>query len=191
MMGGQHPLALAALFPSLTAGQVHAATAARWDLSGALPVPRPGWLACPVCGCETVQPRFWRWHVRSGGPTVVGRCDVSFKCCDCAAVWVHGVAVPDGHVVAPEMRRRLNRQIQWRDARKMLEADMPTIYSPTGKPRDVSDHQAASFKLSGWTTEPVEAEAVEPEHVCDVCGKAAKSAGGLGAHRRSHAGDDE
>lgn len=109
------------LFPELDPDQVLAATVRRWDLDGPLPVPRPGWLCCPVCGCSVVQPRYWRWHVRSGAPTVAGRCDVSFKCCDCAAVWVHGVAIPEGIFETRKLRGKLTRQIHWRDARVMLE----------------------------------------------------------------------
>ena len=107
------------MFPDLDAGQVAAATAARWDLSGPLPVARPGWLACPVCHTDGVQVRHWRFHERSATPTVRWRCDVSMKCCDCGAVWVHGVALTDE---AWERREpKVTTLIQWRRGLKLLE----------------------------------------------------------------------
>lgn len=108
------------LFPDLDAGQVLEATSARWDLSGPLPVPHPGWLVCPVCGGTSIQPRFWRFHERSGKPTVRGRCDVSFKCTLCAVVWIHGVALD---VDAWERRKptRVNVKVHWREARDIIE----------------------------------------------------------------------
>ena len=112
----------APLFPDVPLEDVLAATERRWDTSRALPVPRPGWLACPVCRGEVIQPRFWRFHERDGRPTTPWRCDVSFKCCDCAAVWIHGVALP-AETWAGRPNQRVNRQIQWRDARRLLEED--------------------------------------------------------------------
>lgn len=106
-----------AMFPDLTADEVLAATAARWDTAGPLPVPHPGWLACPVCRYHVLQPRHWRFHIRDEA-TIRGRCDVSFKCCACAAVWYHGVAL-DKHTWA-RMSGGRNRQIGWRAARQIL-----------------------------------------------------------------------
>lgn len=70
-----------------------AATDTYWDCTGPLPVPRPGWLLCPVCGSAAVVVRFWRFHTRPDGATVPRRCDVSVKCAACAAVWPHGIAI--------------------------------------------------------------------------------------------------
>lgn len=116
----------AELFPDLPADEVLAATAARWDTDGPLPVPRPGWLACPVCRCELVQPRYWRFHLRDGA-TVAARCDVSVKCTACAAVWIHGVALDaktHGRMVRLTGGRRRGRDahIGWREARQLLAA---------------------------------------------------------------------
>lgn len=110
------------MFPDLTAEQVHEATAARWDLSATLPVPRPGWLACPVCRVRQVQARHWRFFRRRGA-TVEGRCDVSFKCIACAAVWTHGVALDEATYtrMTGSRKRPVSGQIGWREARRLLE----------------------------------------------------------------------
>lgn len=108
-------------FPALSAVEVMAAVTARWDLAGVLPVPRGEWLACPVCRAGRPQPRYWRWHRRSGTPTIPGRCDVSFKCVDCSAVWTHGVPID-----ADTFERRatkVNRQIWWREARTLMDRE--------------------------------------------------------------------
>lgn len=117
---------MTAMFPDLDAAAVLAATEARWDTSGALPVPRPGWLACPVCRHDVVQPRWWRFHTRDDSPTIRGRCDVSIKCCACAAVWPHGVALDDRtYARMTRSRRRPRERIGWREAQKLLAADDP------------------------------------------------------------------
>lgn len=111
------------MFPELDAEEVLVRTRLRWDLSGPLPVPVDGWLACPVCRFEQVQVRFWRFHVRSDiGHTVPHRCDVSFKCTGCAAVWIHGVVLDEHtHTRMARARKRPNSQILWREGKKMLE----------------------------------------------------------------------
>lgn len=88
----------------------------RWDIDGVLPVPLPGWLACPVCRAEEIQAREWMFHVRKGSHANPYRCDVSFKCCDCSAVWWHGVAVPQAMFDA----RKSAARIDWRRARELL-----------------------------------------------------------------------
>lgn len=108
------------IFPGLTALEVEAATAAKWDKSGPLPLPLGEWLACPVCSNGTVQARFWKFHTRESPTNMPGRCDVSFKCCSCAAVWCHGVAL-DRETFKRMITGRNNR-IEWREARQILEA---------------------------------------------------------------------
>lgn len=107
------------MWPELTADEVLAATHAKWDLSGPLPVPAGGWLACPVCRDGRPQPRYWRWHRRAGKPTVPWRCDVSFKCVDCAAVWTHGIAVDEQYYRSNATKP--GRMITWREVRDVLD----------------------------------------------------------------------
>lgn len=102
------------------AGDVLAATAVHWDVSGPLPLPIGDWLACPVCRSPKVLIRFWRYHERSAQPTVPHRCDVSMKCAGCAAVWIHGVAI-DAEVWARRKPKRLNVLIHWREGSRILE----------------------------------------------------------------------
>jgi hypothetical protein len=80
---------------SREAARVLAETDRHWDLSGDLPMPRPGWLKCPVCGAADPVIRFWRFHTRPPGATLRRRCDVSVKCSACAAVWPHGLAIDE------------------------------------------------------------------------------------------------
>lgn len=111
-------------WPDLSADEVLAAVEQRWDLSGAVPVPRGEWLACPVCRAGQPQPRYWKWHMRPSGATLVWRCDVAFKCTACSACWIHGVAVPrdyyERHV--PKRNRRMHK-VGWRKARRALEGN--------------------------------------------------------------------
>ncbi len=100
------------------ANEVLRATSEYWDLSGPLPV--PWWhvqLSCPVCGYSTTTIRWWQTHSRPDS-VVRHRVDVSMKCCRCAAIWMHGVAVPDawwrkwghpkpGHIPRDKGRRML------------------------------------------------------------------------------------
>lgn len=105
-------------FPAPTAGDVLAATDEHWDLTGPFPVARGGWLVCPVCRTGRVQTRHYRFHTRSGTPTVPHRVDVGFKCCGCACVWEHGVAVSRDWYQANKPRR--SGKIPWRQAEQML-----------------------------------------------------------------------
>ena len=114
-----------AVFPELGADEVLAASHSRWDLGGVVPIPREGWLVCPICGTPDPQPRYWRFHERSGEPTVAYRCDVSFKCLSCAMVWVHGVAL-DQDAWNRRPPRLGIRQIHWRDAQRLLEPEEPS-----------------------------------------------------------------
>lgn len=113
------------VFPAMGADEVLAATRERWDLTGPLPVPLADWLVCPICGHDQVQPRYWRYHKRSGDPTVPYRCDVSFKCCSCAAVWVHGVALDAQTWAARPNPRLTGRQIHWHEAQRLLNPSDP------------------------------------------------------------------
>lgn len=107
-------------WPDLDAGQVLAAVEARWDLTGPFPIPRGTWLRCPVCGAGDPQPRYWRFWERSGTPTIRYRCDVSFKCVDCSALYpTFGVPLPDDYW--HQHARKPGRQIWHREARKIME----------------------------------------------------------------------
>lgn len=107
-------------FPALSPDRVLAAVRERWDLSGPLPVPRGEWLACPVCRSGRPQPRYWLWHRKSSGTPLPFRCDVAFKCVECSAGWVHGVAVDEDTYRRRAVKER--RRIEWREARRMLGA---------------------------------------------------------------------
>lgn len=111
------------VFPDLPASEILVATYRMWDASGPLPVPRPGWLRCPICGTERPQPRYWELHQRTGDHAVFCRCDVSFKCVLCAYVWVHGVALDEETWtrMRGQVRRHRRSQIGWREAKTMLE----------------------------------------------------------------------
>ncbi len=109
-----------------TAEHIVARVAARWDLSAPLPVPRPGWLVCPVCRAPDVIPREWRIGARNlprGAELrrLPYRVDVSFKCLDCSLVWWHGVAVSetDGRRFGSRSGARV---VHWREGVGLLRA---------------------------------------------------------------------
>lgn len=107
-------------FPDLSAEEVHAATAERWDIRSGVPLPRGDWLRCPICGAAP-QIRWWKWHVRPPGHTIRYRCDVSAKCTSCAALWMHGVVLTEDDWAArpyPKLDRAL---VKWREIRDVLE----------------------------------------------------------------------
>lgn len=76
---------------------VLAKTEEHWDLDGPMPLPKGDWLRCPVCRGEEVIPKRLNYHTRPEWATVPRRCDVVFKCCDCAMVWQHGIALSEEH----------------------------------------------------------------------------------------------
>lgn len=80
----------------MTADEVLAATDVMWDLSGPFPMPRDD-IRCPVCRCDALMIRNWKYHVRPPHATLRWRCDVNLKCCACAAIWTHGVAVSQAY----------------------------------------------------------------------------------------------
>lgn len=104
------------LFPE---GQAEGLEVEKWDLSGPLPIPT--WdLACPVCGAKrsegAIIGRAWKFHTRQTATPHPWRCDVSFKCASCAAVWAHGVVVPIGMYQAREQ----GSPYDWRAAKALL-----------------------------------------------------------------------
>lgn len=105
-------------FPDLGADEVLDRVGARWDLDQPVPVPIGDWLACPVCRTPEPQPRYWLFLDRSGH-AIAYRCDIGFKCTDCSAVWVHGLAIPE-RVFRP-WRKRVGKRIDWREAKQRLE----------------------------------------------------------------------
>ena len=56
------------------------------------------------------------FHARKGTHANPYRCDVSFKCCDCSAVWTHGVAIPEAMFTTRPASR-----IPWRQAKALLD----------------------------------------------------------------------
>jgi hypothetical protein len=78
------------------------ATLRHWDLDGPLPRPKGEWVACPVCRSPDYLLKRYGFHPRP--ESELCRADVTLKCRECAAVWTHGVAIPEllfrqhGHV---------------------------------------------------------------------------------------------
>lgn len=100
---------------------VLAATRRHWDLDVPLPVPVGDWLACPVCRSAGPRIRWWRYHLRGKSETTPYRCDVSFKCVECGAVWMHGVVVPVEHWDRRPFPHRDRQTIAWRHGRELIE----------------------------------------------------------------------
>jgi hypothetical protein len=102
----------------MDSASILARQALRWDLDADLPVPRPGWMRCPVCASGDLLIREWRIgpRVPAERHQLSHRVDVSLKCLDCSAVWWHGLAVDSA------IARRFGwggvavRVVEWRDA---------------------------------------------------------------------------
>lgn len=99
---------------------VLAATNARWDLTKRLPVPQNNWMMCPICWMREPRIRFWRYHTRDNSETTPYRCDVSFKCTDCAFVWLHGVVVSEEHWNQRPLPHKDKICISWKRGRQYL-----------------------------------------------------------------------
>jgi hypothetical protein len=98
------------LFPSWNDPTVAVGTAWRLD---DVPVPVPLFRpACPVCRGGRILLRSWRWFDR--GITARFRCDVSFKCLSCCAVWQHGLALQRSQ------RKANGAVVEWREGRQLL-----------------------------------------------------------------------
>lgn len=78
-------------------------------------------MRCPVCQSREVITKKYNFHSHLKERTIPWRVDVTMKCCDCAAVWLHGVALSEDDfrrwvpeyrkgrtVERPEVRRLLN-----------------------------------------------------------------------------------
>ena len=110
-----------------------------WDLDGKLPVPVGLWLQCPVCRSVNVLLREWRIGRRNqprGAERrrLPFRCDVSFKCLECSAVWPHGIPLDE------QTGRRLQpgrgvRVVHWREAGYRLVGSVPPK-DPLGPDRE-------------------------------------------------------
>ena len=108
------------LFPALTEDEVLERVEESWDLSGDFPMPKFA-VKCPVCGSEEIQARLWQFtHKDSGGAKY--RCNVSFKCTRCSAVWMHGVVIPEEmfrkHVKENENQAKM---YHWREVKEMVK----------------------------------------------------------------------
>lgn len=98
------------LFPSWADPTVDVGSA--WQVDD-VPVPVPRFKpACPVCRGDRVLLRTWHWYER--GVTARYRCDVSFKCLKCSAVWTHGLALNRSQ------RRANGKWVEWREGRQLL-----------------------------------------------------------------------
>lgn len=115
-------------WPELTAEQILEAVSARWWLLP-LPHPRGDWLRCPVCRSRRVQPRQWRLgrRDRGDGPEAPAhrlsyRCDVSYKCTECSAVWPHGVPLTRAQALRIDPAARTGVRVwHWRDAAGLFD----------------------------------------------------------------------
>lgn len=76
-----------------SAGELIEKTRESWKFIRGLPVPRFH-IQCPVCRTYNVQYSRLQFFQRKGS-THIYRADVRFKCRECAATWIHGVAVPE------------------------------------------------------------------------------------------------
>ena len=110
------------VFPPLSKEEILNRVEEAWDLSGDFPLPKVP-IKCPVCGSGEIQARNWIFHL-ARDPSISRvpyRCDVSFKCTRCSAVWVHGIAIPEKiyrkHVKTGEKQRGY----YWREVKKILE----------------------------------------------------------------------
>lgn len=103
---------------TITKADVHERVAQHWDLTQQLPLPKQ-WIKCPVCRSEEVIVRYWKFHVRL--PIVASlsphRCDVSMKCKQCSAVWLHGVVITKEYYD----ERPKSGNITAREGRKILD----------------------------------------------------------------------
>lgn len=98
-----------------------AATAAHWNFPGGLPYPTRGWIGCPVCQCaHAPRLRWWKFHVRRRATVTPYRCDVSFKCTQCAFVWFHGVALTAEQWAARPYPGRDGATVAWRHGKKLV-----------------------------------------------------------------------
>jgi len=83
-------------FPAATdgGGDLLARTAIFWNLDGPLPYPRFVF-DCPICG-GAMRLRYWKFHAYrlNANKKYPYRCDVAFKCIECAFCPTFGIAVP-------------------------------------------------------------------------------------------------
>jgi hypothetical protein len=95
-----------------------------WDCSNIIPVPSQK-LVCRSCGSDKQLARSFFFRMKEG--TIPWRCDVSFKCTNCACVSMHGVVVSEeiynkamelGSIKAN--REVTNYVIKWREAKAIL-----------------------------------------------------------------------
>jgi hypothetical protein len=62
-----------------------------WYMVHGFPFPRDE-RKCPYCEeCSLIIKR-WHYHKKALSENPY-RCDVNMKCCECAAVWIHGISI--------------------------------------------------------------------------------------------------
>ena len=112
------------VFPPLSKDQILKRVEESWDLSGDFPMPKDI-IKCPVCGSKEIQARFWAFHLSSDPHSRVPyRCDVSFKCTRCSAIWIHGIAIPEEMYkkhASLEPGKQASKLYRWREVKKILE----------------------------------------------------------------------
>ncbi|MGI9085385.1 MAG: hypothetical protein ACR2FE_08835 [Aeromicrobium sp.] len=98
------------LFPDW--GDPAVAVGSAWQVDGTpLPVPR----FQPTCfSCDGKDVLLRSYHYFDRGITSRFRCDVTFKCLTCSAVWTHGLAIQ------PSQRKNNGHYVEWRQARELL-----------------------------------------------------------------------
>ena len=112
------------IFPPLSKEEILKRVEDAWDLSGDFPMPKDA-IRCPVCGSKEIQARSWSFFP-SPDPNsrIPYRCDISFKCTRCSAVWIHGVAIPKEMYkkhASLEPGKRASVRYSWREVKKILE----------------------------------------------------------------------
>ena len=111
------------LFPALDKDETLKRVREAWDLSGDFPVPKFT-VRCPICGSEEVQARYWSFHDANKHyhHAVPYRCDISFKCTRCSAIWEHGIPIPEAvyrrHI--PEPLHYITKTYRWREVKEKL-----------------------------------------------------------------------
>jgi len=110
------------IFPAYSEEEVLNRVSKAWTIEEGDVFPLPKFVVeCPVCKSVDIQARNWQFTLKDSGGNKY-RCNVSFKCTQCSAVWTHGVVIPEimfrKHVKGNIHQTKL---YHWREVKKLLE----------------------------------------------------------------------